>query len=116
MLQRGSADCIVVLLRQLSERRVDQQLNLPREQQIDRVGSAFIHLEHSLGWDATGPEIPGGAVGSENPKPERVEAPGDWNHRGFVVIVYGYEDRTLQREGAVGRDLRLGKSHPERVG
>src|SRR2546426_2961069 len=41
---------------ELPEGRVDQQLDLARHDQIDRVGPPFVHLGHSLGRHTAGPQ------------------------------------------------------------
>ena len=116
VLQRRPPDGVVVLLGELAERRVDEQLDLARHQQVDRVGPALVHLEHPLGGNAAGAEVPRGALGGEDPEAEPVEPPRDRHHVGLVVIVDRDEDRARQRQRAVGGDLRLGERHPERVG
>ena len=48
MHQRGAPDSVVIHLRELPQRRIDQQLDLAGHDQIDRVGPAFVHLQHAL--------------------------------------------------------------------
>ena len=52
MLERGAADGVVVLLGQLAERRVDEELDPIGHHEVDRVGPAFVDLEHPLGGNA----------------------------------------------------------------
>ncbi len=116
MLQCRLADRVIVLLGQLSEGGVDQQLDLPRDQQIDGVGTTLVHLEYSLGRNAARPEVPGGAFGSQHPETERVKPPRNRNQIGLVVVVHGDEHRAFERQGSISRDLRLCEGHSERVG
>ena len=56
------------------------------------------------------------------PSVARIRKPSSWKRRAIgttvwlVVIVHRDEDRPLERQGAVGADLRLGERHPEGVG
>src|SRR4051812_6245555 len=63
LLERGSPDRIIVLLRQLAERRIDQKLYLTGHQQINGIGTSLVHLEHPLSRNAASPEISGGTFG-----------------------------------------------------
>ena len=117
VLQGRAADGVVVLLGQLAQRRVDQQLNLPRDQQVDGVGPPLVHLEHPLRRDARGR---GGSArcprwrGSGSPARGTAgrSAPRSALSWSFTVT------KTAPSSGSApsAADLRLGERHPERVG
>ena len=44
-----------------------------------------------------------------------MEAAGNRQHRRLVVVIHRDEDRALEGQAALRRDLRLGKRHPEAV-
>src|SRR2546422_520690 len=113
--QRRPPDRVIVRLRELPEGRIDQQLDFARHDQIDRVGPPFVHFGHPLGRHTAGPQVPRGALGGRESKPQLVEPPRDRQHGRFVRVVHRHEDPPRQRQAAVGGDLRLGKSHPEAV-
>ena len=87
MLQRRAPNGVVVLLGQLAERRVDEQLDLARDQQVDGVGPPLVHLEHPLGRNPASPEVARSALGAQHPEAECVEPPGDRHHGRLVVVV-----------------------------
>ena len=116
MHQRGAPDGVVVLLRELPERRVDQQVDLARHDQVDRVRATLVHLQHPLRRHAPSAEIPLRPFGRQDPKTHLVKAPHDRHDRRLVGVVHRDENAARQRQAAVGRDLRLGERHPEALG
>ena len=91
-------------------------MHLARNDQVDRIGPAFVHLQHPLGRYAASSQIPLGAFRRQNAKAQLVEAAGDRQHRRFVVIIHRHEDRAFQRQTAFRRDLRFRERHSEAVG
>ena len=113
MLQGGAPDGVVVLLGELPERRIDQQLDAAGHEEVDGVGPSLIDLRHPCGRDATRPQVSGGTLGGQYLEAESVKAADDRDDVVLVVVVDRHEDRAREREGPVGRNLRLGERHPE---
>ena len=108
---RRLAQRVVVLLRVLAERRVDQQLDVAVHDQVDAVRPALVHLEHALD---------GNAARRAGTAPCRRVAsslkPISWNRRAIGVtrrlvgVVHRDEDRALERQPVVRRELRLART------
>src|SRR5690242_14719809 len=75
VLQRRAPNGVIILLGKLSERRIDQQLDLTGEKKVHRIGAALVHLEDTLGRDSPGPEIPCRSLGREDPEAEGMKPP-----------------------------------------
>ena len=92
MHQRGAPDRIIVGLRELAEGRVNEQVDLARNDQVDRVGPSLVHLRHALGGNPARAQVLLRALGCENPEPHLVEPPHDRQDRRLVGVVDRHED------------------------
>ena len=94
----GAANGVVVLLGELPQRGVDQELDVARDQEVDRVGPPLVDLEHLLRLDPLGAKVLGGPLGGEDLHPELRETPRDRHHVRLVVVVDGDEHPAGERE------------------
>ena len=80
----------------LAERRVQQQLDIAREEKVDDVGSPLVHLQHGLARDTTSSQVAGGSFRSHDLESEFVESTYDRRSRGFVAVVHGHDDPSAE--------------------
>ena len=72
--ERGGADFHFVLARDLAAGGVDDEMDFPVLDHVERVGPAFAELEELASRDAGGVQRGGGAAGGENLKPRSAKS------------------------------------------
>src|SRR5262245_7105041 len=102
------ADASLVRLASLAHGRVDDEIDLLVDDQVDRVGAAFGDLVDRADLDAVPLEKLGGAAGGDQVEAQVLEALGDVDHVALVGVLYAEEDVALGREVVARGDLRLG--------
>src|SRR5688572_13325240 len=89
---RGLPQSVVVLLGVLAVRRVDEQLHVSVEYEIDPMRSPLMNLEHALNGNPPSAKMPGRAMSGQEREPHLMKAAGDRSHAVLVEVVYRQEN------------------------
>ena len=83
MLESRTADGIVILLRQLTERGVDEQLYLSGDQKIDSVRTPLVNLEDPFRGYTAGAKVSRSTFGADHAKAKPMKTPRDRDQVGL---------------------------------